>query len=122
MIPNKNLNISEKVPVTFIDPNKESVPEKVYLPIGENLMHASKNAGVDIEAACEGSCACSTCHIILTPEMYRKYQPPSEKEEDMLDTAFGLTPTSRLACQLKVVKDLKESIIKLPKFGRNIRM
>lgn len=57
-----------------------------------------------MEGACGGSCACSTCHIIVDPEFYDEIPEPSDDENDMLDLAFGLTETSRLGCQVKMSK------------------
>ena len=56
---------------------------------------------IDLEGACEGSIACSTCHVILSPEHYDLLPEPSDDENDMLDMAFGLTDTSRLGCQVR---------------------
>ena len=56
--------------------------------------------------ACEGVCACSTCHVILEEATYDSLDDPSEEEEDMLDQAFGLTPTSRLGCQIELREDM----------------
>ena len=60
---------------------------------GENLVHAAHEAKVDLEGACECSLACSTCHVILPDTLYDSLGVPSEEEEDLLDLAFGLTPT-----------------------------
>jgi ferredoxin len=80
---------------------------------------AHKNR-IDLEGACEGSLACSTCHVILDKKLYDKLGEPSDREYDLLDQAFGLTSTSRLGCQLKVDKGLENSIIKIPSATRNI--
>ncbi|GJD09947.1 Adrenodoxin-like protein 2, mitochondrial [Galdieria sulphuraria] len=55
---------------------------------------------IDLEGACEGSLACSTCHVYLDEKSYNKLPEPSDDENDMLDLAFGLTEYSRLGCQL----------------------
>ncbi len=57
---------------------------------------------VELEGACEASLACSTCHVILPKKIYDNLTPPVDEEEDLLDLAFGLTPTSRLGCQVKI--------------------
>lgn len=59
-----------------------------------------------LTGACEGVCACSTCHVILEEEVYDSLDEPSEEEEDMLDQAFGLTTTSRLGCQIELREDM----------------
>lgn len=73
-------------------------------------------------AACEKSVACSTCHIILEEGVYDALEEPSDDENDMLDMAFGLTDTSRLGCQVKVVKAMDGSVICLPSATRNLRV
>ena len=57
--------------------------------------------------ACDGSLACSTCHLVLEQDVYDALPPPDEEEEDMLDLAMDLTDTSRLGCQIKVTKELE---------------
>jgi len=60
------------------------------------VLEIAHRNNLDLEGACEGSLACSTCHVIVDPEWYEALQEASEDEEDMLDLAFGLTHTSRL--------------------------
>ena len=65
-----------------------------------------------MEGACGGSCACSTCHVIVQDdESYDKMEEPSDDENDMLDLAFGLTETSRLGCQVKMSKELDGLVV-----------
>ncbi len=72
--------------------------------------------------ACGGSCACSTCHVIVDgDEMYEKIPEPNDDENDMLDLAFGLTETSRLGCQVKITKELDGLKVKLPNMTRNLQ-
>lgn len=70
--------------------------------------------------ACEGSVACSTCHVILTPDFYDRLPEPSDEENDMLDMAFGLTDTSRLGCQVVLTRDLHGMTATLPSATRNM--
>jgi len=70
--------------------------------------------------ACEGSVACSTCHVILPPEYYDLLPEPEDDENDMLDMAFGLTDTSRLGCQVKLTKELDGMTCTLPAATRNM--
>ena len=72
------------------------------------------------QGACEGSIACSTCHVILPEEYFDKLPEPSDDENDMLDMAFGLTDTSRLGCQVQLTKDLDGMTITLPAATRNM--
>ena len=75
-----------------------------------------------MEGACGGSCACSTCHVIVEDQdMYDKMVEPDDDENDMLDLAFGLTETSRLGCQVKMSKDLDGLVVKLPSMTRNLQ-
>jgi ferredoxin len=83
------------------------------------LLRTAQRYELEIEGACEGVCACSTCHCILESNVYDSLPEPTEKEEDMLDQAFGLTPTSRLGCQVVVTKDMEGITVKLPKATRN---
>lgn len=72
--------------------------------------------------ACGGSCACSTCHVIvMDEEMYDKLPPESEDEGDMLDLAFGLTNTSRLGCQVVMNKEIDGIVVRLPSATRNLQ-
>jgi 2Fe-2S ferredoxin len=104
--------------VTFIDPqgNKRTVDA----PEGLSVMEVAHRNDVDIEGACEGSLACSTCHVIVAPEWFAKLPPASEEEEDMLDLAFGLTQTSRLSCQIRMCKELDGITVSLPAATRNM--
>ncbi|PCH36726.1 ferredoxin [Wolfiporia cocos MD-104 SS10] len=70
--------------------------------------------------ACEGSVACSTCHVILSPEHYDLLPEPEDDENDMLDMAFGLTDTSRLGCQVKITRELDGMTATLPSATRNM--
>lgn len=69
--------------------------------------------------ACEGSCACSTCHVILEEDQYKQLGDPSEDEEDMLDQAPGLTPSSRLGCQVTLNDAHDGMLVILPSITRN---
>ena len=73
---------------------------------GLSLLEVAHQNNIDIEGACGGCLACSTCHIIIDKEWYDKLEEPEETEKDMLDLAFGLTETSRLACQIIITKEL----------------
>ena len=88
-------------------------------PLGGNLMRAAHRHDIELEGACEGVCACSTCHVILEDDVYDELPEPSEDEEDMLDQAFQLTPTSRLGCQIILTEDLDGITVQLPSATRN---
>jgi 2Fe-2S ferredoxin len=73
--------------------------------------------GIEIEHACEKSCACTTCHVIVR-EGYDALEPATEKEDDLLDKAWGLELTSRLSCQARVVGD-EPLTVEIPKYTIN---
>ena len=104
--------------MTFI--LKDGTRKEVDAPIGLSVLEIAHNNGVDIEGACEGSLACSTCHVIVEAMWFEKLAPASEDEEDMLDLAFGLTHTSRLGCQIRMSEALDELVVKLPAATRNM--
>lgn len=84
----------------------------------------SRGADISIlvPGACGGSCACSTCHVIVTNEdLYDKMPEPDDDENDMLDLAFGLTETSRLGCQVVMTPELDGLVVKLPSMTRNLQ-
>jgi 2Fe-2S ferredoxin len=84
------------------------------------VLEIAHKHGIDIEGACEGSLACSTCHVIVDPEWHELLKDATEDEEDMLDLAFGLTQTSRLGCQIIMTEELDGLTVKLPQATRNM--
>ncbi len=94
--------------------------KEVDAPLGLSVMEIAHRHGVDIEGACDGSLACSTCHVIVEPAWSGKIEEPSEDEEDMLDLAFGLTRTSRLGCQIMIRDDLDGLTVRLPEATHNM--
>lgn len=87
--------------------------------VGRSLLDVAHRNEIDLEGACEGSVACSTCHVILEPETFDSLPEASDDEEDMLDQAFGLTETSRLGCQVFVTAEMDGRVIELPSATRN---
>lgn len=104
--------------MTFID--RDGTPHEVDAPAGMTLLAIAHRHGIDIEGACEGSLACSTCHVIVDPLWYGRLKDASEDEEDMLDLAFGLTRTSRLGCQIVMTEALDGLTVTLPAATRNL--
>ena len=104
--------------MTFIE--RDGTRREVDAPLGLSVLEIAHQHGVDIEGACEGSLACSTCHVIVDPAWFRKLAEPTEDEEDMLDLAFGLTETSRLGCQIVITEALDGLVVKLPAGTRNM--
>ena len=96
--------------VTFID--KEGQQHTFEVSDGDNLLDIAQANDLEMEGACGGSCACSTCHVIVqSDDFYDKMEEPSDDENDMLDLAFGLTETSRLGCQVQMSKDLDGVVV-----------
>ncbi len=104
--------------VVFIE--KDGNRKEVEAPEGISLLEVAHQNHIDLEGACEGSLACSTCHVIVGEKWFSKLEPAEEEEEDMLDLAFGLTHTSRLGCQIFVTEDLDGIEVALPSATRNM--
>ena len=99
---------------------RDGTQREVDAPNGLSVLEIAHKHGIDIEGACEGSLACSTCHVIVDPAWFGKLTQPTEDEEDMLDLAFGLTQTSRLGCQIIITEELDGLTVKLPPATRNM--
>lgn len=111
---------------TFVNPHPSQAKKgepleklRVEARIGETILQTAHRNNVDLEGACEGVCACSTCHLIFQEDVFDRLEEPTEDEEDMLDMAFGLTATSRLGCQVKVTQDMEGMEVRLPAATRN---
>ena len=104
--------------MTFIE--RDGARREVEAPVGLSVLEIAHKYGVDIEGACEGSLACSTCHVIVDAEWFGKLGTPTEDEEDMLDLAFGLERTSRLGCQIIMSPTLDGLVVRLPAGSRNM--
>ncbi|KAL1970865.1 hypothetical protein VTN77DRAFT_2699 [Rasamsonia byssochlamydoides] len=110
----------EEINVSFID--KDGQKFDFQVSEGDNLLDIAQANDLEMEGACGGSCACSTCHVIVEdPEYYDRMPEPDDDENDMLDLAFGLTETSRLGCQVKMTKDLDGLVVRLPAMTRNLQ-
>ena len=103
--------------MTFITPDGNR--KEVEAAEGLSVLEIAHHAKIELEGACEGSLACSTCHIVVAKEWYDKLSPATEDEEDMLDLAFGLTATSRLGCQIVISAELDGLVVKLPASSKN---
>ena len=99
-------------------PHEELCPEGAVIDVepGITICDAALQNGIEIEHACEKSCACTTCHVVVR-EGFGSMDEPDELEEDMLDKAWGLEPESRLSCQA-VVGD-EELVVEIPKYTIN---
>ncbi|MBT4933767.1 MAG: 2Fe-2S iron-sulfur cluster binding domain-containing protein [Rhodospirillaceae bacterium] len=104
--------------ITFVA--GDGTKKEVDAPNGLSVLEVAHKNDIDLEGACEGSLACSTCHVIVDQEWFDKLGEASEEEEDMLDLAFGLTHTSRLGCQIKMTDELDGLSVTLPAATRNM--
>ena len=105
--------------IIFIVENNQEV--EVEAEEGLSILEIAKSNDINLEGACEGSLACSTCHVIVEDkEYFRKLPEAEEAEEDMLDLAFGLTATSRLGCQIIMSKEMNGMKLRLPSATRNM--
>ncbi|MCM8734164.1 ferredoxin family 2Fe-2S iron-sulfur cluster binding protein [Azospirillum sp. A1-3] len=103
--------------MTFIEP--DGTRREVEAPLGLSVLEIAHKNSLDLEGACEGSLACSTCHVVIEPEWFDVLPDAQEDEEDMLDLAFGLTKTSRLGCQIIMTEELDGLIVRLPGGSNN---
>lgn len=100
-------------------PHQELCPQGTTLEAepGKSICDVLLDAGIGIEHACEKACACTTCHVIIR-KGFEGLASAEEKEEDLLDKAWGLEPTSRLSCQARVGQ--QELVIEIPKYTINM--
>lgn len=106
--------------MTFIEPS--GARREVESPSHRTLLSIAHANKIAIEGACEGSMACSTCHVIVDAGWYGKLKPASEEENDMLDLAYGITKTSRLGCQILLTDELDGLVVTLPAETRNMML
>ena len=106
------------IKVTFTEKTGEEIT--VNAEIGKSLMEAAHDNDVELEGACEGSLACSTCHVVVEDQnVFHKLPEACDDENDMLDLAFGLTETSRLGCQIIAKEEIDGIRVKIPAATRN---
>ena len=91
-----------------------SLDKEVDAPAGSTLLDVAQATGQPLEGACEGQMACSTCHVIVDPQDFERLPPASEEEDDLLDLAWGVMRTSRLACQIMLSDELDTLTVKMP--------
>ncbi|XP_066517266.1 ferredoxin 1b [Hoplias malabaricus] len=96
--------------------NQSGTKMSVNANEGESLLDVviNKNLHIDGFGACEGTLACSTCHLIFEESVYGKMEPMTDEEMDMLDLAYGLTKTSRLGCQVTVERWMDGMTVRVP--------
>ena len=107
------------MPVIEFLPNTEICPEgkKVEARTGETILDVALRSQIKLEHACEKSCACTTCHVVVR-EGFDSLDESTEDEDDMLDKAWGLEPESRLGCQAKVTDT--DLVVEIPKYTINM--
>lgn len=104
--------------ITFIEPDGRR--RDIDAATGVSLQEIADDHNIDLEGACEGCMACSTCHVIVADEWFDRLEPATEEEKDMLDLAFDLRRTSRLGCQIIVTDALDGLVVSLPSEHRNM--
>nr|XP_055072114.1 adrenodoxin [Misgurnus anguillicaudatus] len=116
------LRTEEKVTINFI--NRDGKNISVTALTGNTLLDVVVDQDLDFDGfgACEGTLACSTCHVILEEDVYKKLGPIADEEMDMLDLAYGLTDTSRLGCQVCLSKDLDGIVLRVPENVADVRV
>lgn len=107
------------VTVTFVTANEERVTAQA--PEGDNLLRLGQAVGMPLEGTCEGQMACSTCHVIVAREWFEKLPRATEDEEDLLDLAAGVRPTSRLSCQIELTAALDGLEVRIPGDSHDMR-
>ncbi|MDZ5761247.1 ferredoxin family 2Fe-2S iron-sulfur cluster binding protein [Lyticum sinuosum] len=106
--------------INFID--KNGIAKSVEATIGLSVLEIARKNNINIEGACGGALACSTCHVIVDEKFYNKLPKATEDEEDMLDLAFDLKPTSRLGCQVIITSEMDGITLQIPSASRNIML
>ncbi len=107
------------VKVRFVTDKGEKVDAEGE--VGISLLEVAQSAGMPLEGTCEGQMACSTCHVIFDRDWFRKLPEASEEEEDMLDLAAGVQPTSRLSCQIDLTDALEGLEVHIPPESRDMQ-
>jgi ferredoxin, 2Fe-2S len=101
--------------ITFITAAGER--RELEAPSGLSLMEIARMHDLGIEGSCEGSIACATCHVIVDAAYADRLEEASAEEEDMLELAIGVQPTSRLGCQIVLTEELDGLTVRLPQAG-----
>lgn len=107
------------MPKIIFLPHQPICPDGAQINVvtGVSVLDAALENGIEIEHACERSCACTTCHVYIR-EGYDSLKPPDDDEDDYLDRAWGLDPDSRLSCQAIVRDD--DLVVEIPKYTVNL--
>ena len=106
------------VTIHFVEPDQKRT--SVQARPGQSLLEIARQHNIDLEGACEGSLACSTCQVWVDPAWYDRLDTATDDEEDMLDLAFNLKDTSRLGCQIIVSEALNGLTVEIPPQTRHM--
>ncbi len=98
--------------ITFIQKDNSEI--EVEAEIGKTLLDVIKENNINLIGACDGACACGTCHVLIDEETLSKIEPAKEDEENILDIVFGIQHNSRLACQVIITEQMEDAIITIP--------
>jgi 2Fe-2S ferredoxin len=104
--------------VTFV--LADGTRRELVAEAGRTLLEIAWENRIDIEGACGGAMACSTCHVIVDPAFRDRLPDPGEEEDEMLDLTWGVTPASRLGCQIVLTDALDGLVVALPSATRNM--
>ena len=97
-----------------------TLDREVEAPAGTNLLDLAQREGQPLEGACEGQMPCSTCHVVVAKADFDRLPPAGEEEDDLLDLAWAVRPTSRLACQIMLSEDLGTITVQMPGGAYNL--
>lgn len=111
---------SDLVSVLFVTADGSKVTARAEP--GARLLEVAQAAGMPLEGTCEGQMACSTCHVIVSPDWFDKLPPAASDEEDMLDLATGVARTSRLSCQIVLTDELDGMVVRIPGVSRDMQI
>lgn len=106
---------SSTVSITYVDP--DGVEHEVQAEVGKNLMEVAHDNDIELEGACGGELACSTCHLVFDKDTFDILPEKEDEEDDMLDLAFEVTETSRLGCQIPVKEEYAGIKVRIPDDG-----
>jgi len=108
-------NSLKEVSITYIEADGTS--KTINAEVGTDLMSVAHENDIELEGACGGELACSTCHLVFDPEIYDSLPEKEDEEDDMLDLAFEVTDTSRLGCQITVQENFDGTTVQIPDDG-----
>jgi ferredoxin len=103
------------VSITYVEADGTS--KTVDAEVGTDLLSTAHDNDIELEGACGGELACSTCHLIFDPDIFDSLPEKDDDEDDMLDLAFEVTDTSRLGCQIQVQENFDGMTVQIPDDG-----